>query len=367
VRPEAGVAGPRPSALARVPLVVAAGRRIADPSDPLGREARERLPGASGLSREGVELALCEHLEQSIEAADLAALVARAGEASRCHVVLSANVCTAALRAIAFAAATAPALFVKPSRRDPVVAELVVRALAEDRAFAAAGGSIDLVPSIAAAPGDEVHAYGQDETIAAIRTSLPEGVTLLGHGAGFGVAIALEGADMPRFRSDIAAAVVPFDQRGCLSPRVLYVEGGAERALTVARAAAESLAEAAVRVPRGPLDAETRAEIARYVATAGALGEVLEGPGYAVGVDVDPRRLLLPPAARVLHVMPVPRGQLGLLQPLDPRITIIGVASAAKHDAEPVLRRRLPASVRVAALGRMQRPPLDGPVDLRPL
>ncbi len=45
-------------ALARVRRVVAAGRRIADPADTLGREARARLPETSGLSPEGVELAL---------------------------------------------------------------------------------------------------------------------------------------------------------------------------------------------------------------------------------------------------------------------------------------------------------------------
>jgi hypothetical protein len=351
----------REGALARVPRVVAAGARIADPGDPLGREARERLPEVSGLSPEGVELALRDHLERAIAPEELRALVSRAGEAPRCHVVLSANVCTAALRAIAFAAATAPALLVKPSRRDPVVAELVVRALAEDHTFAEAGGSAALVASPSAAPGDEVHAYGRDETMEAIRASLPDGVTLRGHGAGFGVAIAGEGADVERLREDIAAAVVPFDQRGCLSPRVLFVEGDADRAIALAR---PSAAEA--RVPRGPVDAATQAEIARYVTTACALGEVFEGPGYAVGVDVDPQRLLLPPAARVLHVMPLPVAMRELAAWLDERITAIGIAAGRDARGASSLRDgSLPRSVRVTALREMQRPPLDGPVDLR--
>jgi hypothetical protein len=364
----ATLAGTRPGARARVLAVVAVGRRIADPRDPLGREARERLPEVSGLSPEGVELALREHLERSIAPQEMDTLVTRAGEAPRCHVVLSANVCTAALRAIAFAAATAPAVLVKPSRRDPVVAELVVRALADHRAFAAAGGRARIAAATLPAPGDEVHAYGRDETIAAIRASVPEGVRVLGHGAGLGVAIVEDGAPMEGFRQDIAAAVVPFDQRGCLSPRVLYVEGGADRAIVVAKAAAESLAGAEARVPRGPLDAATRAEIARYVATARALGEAFEGPGYAVGVDVEPRRPLLPPAARVLHVVPVDRARLELSSLVDPRITIVGTSGeGAARGLTMALRRLLPRSVRFAPLGQMQRPPLDGPVDLRPI
>lgn len=367
MRPAGRSVAMREGALARVPRVVAAGRRIADPGDPLGREARERLPATSGLSREGVELALRDHLEQSIEPAELSTLVARAGEAPRCHVVLSANVCTAALRAIAFAAATAPALVVKPSRRDPVVAELVARALAEDRAFAEAGGSISLVPAIAPAPGDEVHVYGRDETIEAIRVSLPAGVILHGHGAGFGVALAEDGAALSMLREDVAAAVVPFDQRGCLSPRVLYVEGDADRAIAVAKVAAEGLAEAEARVPRGPLDAATQAEIARYVTTACALGEVIEGPGYVVGVDVAPRRLLLPPAARVLHVMPVTRPLRLMFLPGD-RVTAVGTTGGSATRALTLeLHRRLPRCVRFLPLRQMQRPPLDGPVDLRPI
>lgn len=352
---------------ARVLSVVAAGRRVADPEDALGQEARERLPAASGLSAEGVELALRRHLEGSIAPEELRALRARAGSAARCHVVLSANVCTAALRAIAFAAATAPALFVKPSRRDPVVAELLARALAGSEAFGAAGGSIALVPAISPAPGDEVHVYGGDATIDAIRGALPEGVALRAHGTGFGVAIAEAGADLEELARGLEGAVVPFDQRGCLSPRVLLVEGGADRALEVAEVAARCLEGAEVRVPRGALDGEARAEIARYVATAAAVGAAFEGPGYAVGADVDPRGLVLPPAARVVHVVKVDAAAaVRLLAPWREKVTTVGTVSG-RTDGEVSLavRRALPEGVRFVRLADMQRPPLDGPVDLR--
>ena len=110
----------------RVLRAVEVARRIADPADPLGIEARERLLEVSGLSREGIELALTEHLEVSPTREEIDALL-RASEgrgAARCHVVIAANVCTSALRAIAVGLATARSVVVRPSSRDPVHAEM---------------------------------------------------------------------------------------------------------------------------------------------------------------------------------------------------------------------------------------------------
>src|SRR6185295_2592495 len=66
---------------ARVRRVVAAGRRIADPGDPLGQEARRELLGSSGLSPEGVALALTEHLETDPAPEHLDALLGATGAA----------------------------------------------------------------------------------------------------------------------------------------------------------------------------------------------------------------------------------------------------------------------------------------------
>ncbi len=346
---------------ARVERVVSAGARIADRRDPLGAEARRRLPGATGLSPEGVELALTEHLEVHPTAAELDALVASAGQAPRCVVVLSANVCTAALRALAVAAATAPEVLARPSRRDPVVAELLARALADDPRFE---GRIELIESIGrGAPGDELHAYGTDETIAALRAEAGPDVVVRGHGAGMGVAIVGADADVAAAAEGLAADVVPFDQRGCLSPRAALVEGPPERAEALAGALHEALERAALRVPRGPLGGAIRAEIAMYRATMEAIGAFREGGGGGVGLDPAPRALLVPPAARVVHVAPASaEGAAALLAPWAPAITALGAAGAgplldAARDLLPRARR--------SPLGRMQRPPLDGPVDLR--
>jgi hypothetical protein len=65
-----------------------------------------------------------------------------------------------------------------------------------------------------------------------------------------------------------------------------------------------------------------------------------------------------------VHVAPV--GDIAeaatLLAPFAKGIATIGAAEAAGGEA---LARRLGIQVRTARIGRMQRPPLDGPVDLR--
>jgi hypothetical protein len=323
--------------LERVRRVVSVARRIADPSDTLGREARARLPEASGLSAEGVELALREHLETDATAAELAALVASCAEAPRCHVVLAANVCTAPLRALACALATAPAVAVKPSRRDPVVAELLARELDE----------VTIVDAISAVAGDEAHVYGADATVAAIAATLPAGVLVRGHGTGFGIAV-VERATEEAARA-VADDLVPFDGRGCLSPRLVI----AREPEVLAQLLHDALA--ASRVPRGDLHEDERAALARFRATYEAVGAFFEGPHHAIGCDEAPVAIVLPPEGRVALVI----GEVDLA-PVARLVTAIGGEGAL---ADRVARSC--ARARRSSLGRMQKPPLDGPVDLR--
>ncbi len=100
--------------VARIRTLLAIAARVADPEDPLGREARAALLETAGLSREGLELALRHHLETAASAAELDALVAGASTAPRCHVVLSASVCVAPLRALALALACSETIRLKP-------------------------------------------------------------------------------------------------------------------------------------------------------------------------------------------------------------------------------------------------------------
>jgi hypothetical protein len=344
---------------------VAVAARIADPADPLGVEARAKLLEVSGLSREGVELALSDHLETRPSGEEIDALLASSGggNAARCHVVIAANVCTSALRAIAVALAVAPSVVVRPSSRDPVLAEILGRELGADAAFRAAGGSIELAREIRAEAGDELHVYGSDQTVEALRGAAKPGVVVRGHGTGLGIAVIGAMVDDRSAARAVARDVIPFDQRGCLSPRAVLVEGDAARAIAFGHALHEELLAFSTSIPRGELDAGALGELALYRASIEAVGQFWQGDNHAVGVDPAPRALLLPPAARVVHIAPAsaetaPR----LLEAWARHITAVGA-----DDDGPVVQaiRACAPNARASRLGAMQRPPLDGPVDRR--
>ncbi|MBI4957225.1 MAG: proline dehydrogenase [Myxococcales bacterium] len=342
-------------------------RRVADPAGALGREARAALALATGLSRPGIELALREHLEHTPSAAEVETLLCLAERAPRCTVVLAANVCTAALRALACAVACAPVVRVRPSRRDGVLAELLVREARRLPAFEPAPGAeppLELVTELSPVPGELVHAYGSDDTLARLLRSLPPGVELRAHGSGFGLAAIGAGPDLAETAGALAADVVPFDQAGCLSPRVALVAGGVARAEDFALALDAALDAAARAVPRGVLDPGTEAALARFAATFAAVGLARARPSHVVGFDPAPEVLVLPPAARAVLVVAAEPGKVAaLFGPYAAELTALGeVGDPRLADAVAALAPH----ARRSTLGAMQRPPFDGPVDLRP-
>jgi hypothetical protein len=275
--------------------------------------------------------------------------------APRAHVVLSANVFVAAHRAIALGLAASEQVLVRPSRRDPHFTELLAEA---------AGGMFDVVSEIAPAPGEQVFAYGSDSTLEAIESSLPAGVAFHGHGDGMGVVIwdaqsdtaqaSLEGVDR------VAEDVVAFEQRGCLSPRVVLVRGSSRDVERVARALATALADAEQRIPRGVLDEAELAAAVRYRDTMCCVSDVLEAGSGFVGVDPTGGVLLVPPVGRNLHVLRATDLAQGVA-PIRDAITAIGV----QGHVDRALLAALAPGARVGPVGRMQCPPFDGPVDRR--
>jgi hypothetical protein len=331
----------------RVLEVVEAGRRIADPRDPIGVMARRQLLQAAQLSEAGIELALTEHLETTPSDADIDRLLESVQPAPRCHVILAANVCTAALRAIATAVATSDAVFIKPSRRDPVVAELLIATLAWPH--------LTVVSELRATEGDAVHVYGSDETIAAVRASLPPRIVWSAHGTGLGVAVVSADDDIAEAARAITRDLIPFDGRGCLSPRLVVSEVDP---LPLARALHASLLELGEQVPRGALDEAERAALRHSCDIFNAVGNVLEGPHHALFVDPAPEAIELAPACRAAVVI---RGG-ALLPSIARHVAAVGCNRGTRFSEEIVA---ICQGARWSLLGHMQRPPLDGPVDRR--
>jgi acyl-CoA reductase-like NAD-dependent aldehyde dehydrogenase len=313
------------------------------------------LRDASGLSRQGVALALNSHLEWDATDNELRRL-AEWGQASvhaqqPVTVVLSANVFTAAFRALALALACSAQVQVKPSRREPLFIEYL------SAEYTLPG--LSLLPEWRAERQQRgaIHVYGRHETIAAVQTAAQVGVDVWGHGTGFGIAIIDATADLDTAANLLASDVIAFDQRGCLSPRIAFVLGGLEHATSFAAALDAALARREIEVPRGMLAAGEASEITHYVQLAKCLGRVHSRQSHNVALQ-DEGNLVLPPSGRNMLVAPVsgPHAALERLGELRPYLTCVGTDLPAIS---------WPADIRISHLGQMQRPRLDGPVDLR--
>lgn len=338
----------------RVLQLVGAARRLADPADPLGQRARRELASTTGLSPQGIEVALTQCLETSPSEAELQALCASVSLSERGWVLLSANVFTAAHRAIALALAASDDVRVRPSRREPVFARLLAEA---------APGLFAVSEQLEPQPGDTVWAYGSDATLAGLQRSLAPGVTLKAHGEGFGVVVVQEqdAAEMgwwPLCDAIVRDAVL-FEGRGCLSPRLLLVNAAdpfAERLSQELLLAFDRVAQA---IPRGALQRDELADVSWYRECIFSLGEYHCHAGGSVA-RVRGNVQLLPPPGRVLQVCQVEQ-EVNTVNMLAPRLT--SVARVGDRLAAALLRAAPRA--RHCQLGQMQRPAFDGPADPR--
>jgi hypothetical protein len=314
-----------------------------------------QLVASTGLSPEGVELAMTKHLELSPSEAELERLFADARDVPAIAVVLSANVFVGALRALVLARASSDVVLVRPSRREPVFAKALVEAAADP--------ALRLEPSLtlSTVSRGEVHVYGSHRTLELVRDQCRSSVLVVGHGSGMGAAWISTRASLDDAARSLAEDVVAFDQRGCLSPRVALVEGDATRALDFATVLHERLTHSGKRVPRGPLPRDVLAESERYRATMAYAGRTLVGPDHVVGLADMGTPLLEGPAYRHMHVVPVAHEGAAEEWLLPVRSALISVGSDDLNAA----KRIAPPWARCALLGRMQRPPLDGPVDRR--
>jgi hypothetical protein len=318
-------------------------RAIVDAAAVVARDPKLRsaLVSSTRPSPEGVAHALRECLELDVTDAELAQVAQHAVATSRVHVILSANVFVAPLRALVLARAAAPTVTVRPSRREPVFARALVEQLGSDAIRIADEKVEDITEG-------EIHVYGRDETIADVvrRARAP----VIGHGAGMGIAFLPRDAELRAAARALARDVAAFDQRGCLSPRIAFVEGDSAAFATIL---ADELEEIEKIVPRGELDDDERREAVRWADTVAFAGELHRRATAIVG-HAD--ALAVPPPGRHVHVT---AWRSAALESIAPFVVTVGAPSIAAATA------MAPAHARPAALGQMQRPRLDGPVDRR--
>ncbi len=228
---------------------------------------------------------------------------------------------------------------------------------------------------------DCVTATGSDETIAALRQRVPERKRFLGYGKrvsfGFVSAAALSRRNEAQVVSNAAMDVIAWNQLGCLSPHVVYVEnGGGLSPEQFAESLAAELARLEIVEPRGEVPGEVAAVIASrrslYELRASASDETRlwgssNSTAWTVVYEADARFQL-----SCLHRFIYVKGVKDLAEALRhcdairDRVSSVGIAVA--EEQKPVLVAELArwGVPRVCPLGSMQRPPLTWRHDGRP-
>jgi hypothetical protein len=231
------------------------------------------------------------------------------------------------------------------------------------------------------AEADCVTATGGDEALAAIRQRLPRHARFLGYGHRVSFAYiargGLSGFNAKKLAARAADDVVAWNQLGCLSPHLIYVEsGGALSAGQFAEQLSEELQRRETQEPRGELPVELAATIASrrdvYRVRAAASPETRlwcsEGStAWTVVQEADAR---FQPSClnRFVYVKSAPNLTEALRQAESVRGQVSTVGLAAPDDEAQTLATELArwGVTRVCPLGRMQQPPLTWRHDGRP-
>jgi hypothetical protein len=243
------------------------------------------------------------------------------------------------------------------------------------------GGKVDLETALFA-EADCVTATGSDETLAAIRARLPVKTRFLGYGHrvsfGFVADAVLHGSNARQIISNAADDVVAWNQLGCLSPHVVYVQTGGEVSPEkFAELLADELERREQTEPRGELPAEHAAAIASrrgiYEVRAAHSPETTQhwcsrdSTAWTVVYEAD-ARFQLSCLNRFIYVKPV----RDLAEALQYAETVRGQVSAVGlgvpgHKLEELATQLARwGATRVCPLGRMQNPPLTWRHDGRP-
>lgn len=228
---------------------------------------------------------------------------------------------------------------------------------------------------------DCVTATGSDETIQAVRRQLPPNTRFLayGHRVSFGFICReeLTPSAAKQWSSRAAQDVAAWDQLGCLSPHVIYVEReGKVSPEQWADMLAAELARLEKVLPRGPAPLEVSAAIASrrafYALRAAASPDTRswqsEGStAWTVIYEADPR-FQLSCLHRFIYVKAVDHLEEALqgADALRGKVSTVGVAASAQRLSEIALRLAAWGVSRVCPLGQMQRPPLTWRHDGRP-
>ena len=242
------------------------------------------------------------------------------------------------------------------------------------------GGDMALETALFA-EADYVTATGSDETLLAIRSRLPVKTRFLGYGQrvsfGYVACEVLCDEEISKVVSQAADDVIAWDQNGCLSPHVFYVEErGAIESDEFAKRLAVELAKRETTEPRGKISVEESAAIAsrraiyETIAAHRADAKIWSSQNstaWTVAFEHDVK-FRFSPLNRFIFVKPVP-DLSAVLQGVDEihgKVSTVGIAAPPEKMKGLASQFARWGATRICPLGQMQNPPLTWRHDGRP-
>ncbi len=389
--------------------------RLLDDTDPLRRQADALLPRVTGYDATMVRLGLTRYLHafrapqlhrfvsedfanpkvlDEFQPATKGGMVRAFGPDLLVH-HWAGNVPGLPLWSLACALMVKSGSIGKLPSAEPVFATLFARALAQVAPDLAAcfaivwwkGGEAEPAATLHA-QADAVLAYGGQEAIDQIRAQVPTRTRFLAYGHKLGVGLvgraALDMQRGPALARLAAQDVARWEQQGCYSPHVFYIERGAR--LTpreFAQHLAGELAALALRHPRPALPLADAAAVAQWrqsIEVAGLRGEASanallgdESSPWAVAFSEDALPLAPTAGWRCIQVVAVDdlAAAADALAPHAPYLQTAGVAVEPQRLYALSLRLARAGITRVCAIGSMTAPEAgwhhDGGFNLRDL
>jgi acyl-CoA reductase-like NAD-dependent aldehyde dehydrogenase len=295
-------------------------------------------------------------------------------------VVLAGNVFTASVRGILVPLLFGVPVLVKASSSETLFPAMLCDALrsADSRLGAAMsvvvfpGGDVEREAALIDS-AEAVSVYGGDATVEAMAARLGN-TPLIAHGHGVSVAYcgnhAIEEAHIGHTISSLSLDICAYDQRGCLSPQLVYVEESSELSVMdfAERLAKEGLTPLSRTLPRGPLPVSVGAAQAQWRGVAEVEGSLVRGDTYAVSVR-ESQPIRWSPGFRNVTVTPVRAldEALQAMRPIGSNLKCVGADSASIPELEARLASSPTLSAYACTIGTMQTPSLDAPADGYPI
>ena len=402
------LAGRSTQSLVNLLCEVAKNWRQAD--DPFRKFALERGPAETGFSRATLAKGLDGFFRQLTPEKFAALLAQEFGDARRLEGFVTADeksnreamVCTPeflvhiaagnipnpTLTSMVFGLLTRSAQFVKCASGAAFLPRLFAHSIYDaDHKLGAClelaewrGGNINLENALFA-EADCVTATGSDETLLAVRSQLPLRVRFVGYGQrvsfGFVAREVLSGVVGEQIVARTADDVVAWNQLGCLSPHVIYVQDGGQIAPDeFAALLAKELEQREAQEPRGELAMEEAAAIATrrsfYEVRAAHSPDTKhwtsrDSTAWTVVYEAD-AQFQLSCLNRFIYVKAV-KDLPALLQAADSvcgKVSTVGIAAPDDQSQAIAMQLARWGVTRICPLGQIQNPPLAWRHDGRP-